>query len=74
MKREKAEKKENEKKMASKTEAMKKGLNYVSKVFIFFNDVIFKIIIINIFNKILYISFIFIYSGNMQELNGNLKN
>ncbi|KAG6794540.1 hypothetical protein HZU73_10105 [Apis mellifera caucasica] len=31
IKREKAEKKENEKRMASKTEAMKKGLNYVSK-------------------------------------------
>lgn len=41
MKREKAEKKENEKRMANKTEAMKKGLNYVSKVLIFFNDVYF---------------------------------
>lgn len=49
--------------MASKTEAMKKGLNYVSKVLIFFNNVIFRIIIINIFNNIeFYIFFITLFT------------
>ena len=33
LKREKAEKEENEKRMTNRVEVMKKGLNYVSKVF-----------------------------------------